>query len=540
MKFHLALAGLALFSLLAVDAVDHGRSLKQVEVFKVEIGDKLPDNFLISSSQQQCVCTCGQFAAEVLRDQTECIPAFFGFLVDVNDDDFFLTSWDGTGGSNFLTSNSDLPLCPGTVTFDYRFAFTGFYGDSFIEPFALTLEVIDTSAMNKVVFAEGIPNATVAIDDPDLVPNQETRITRFGSENITLGGVGFKACAENLKLRFNWNNGNRSTSTDQADQDLFTEFLLDNIAVTPDPDAVSSRLESKQDACKTTVAPIDQSFLSSIQNSHPVPSDTLSAQQLIIFQQGPCGGGCNGDPHFTTWRGQHFDFMGECDLVLLHNADFESSGVSLDVHIRTKIRRDMSYISDAALRIGQDLLEVASQGVYWFNGVLNADLPEEFSGFAFSHTQPTDQQHVFEVYLGGRERIKVKTYKDFVSVLIEQGKSEHFLGSDGLMGDFAMGRMIARDGKTIIDDANAFGQEWQVRDTEPSLFQTLRLPQHPNVCILPTPKQTSQLRRRLAATSLDEQLAAEKACEHWGEGKDDCVFDVLSTGDLEMAEASVY
>jgi hypothetical protein len=142
-------------------------------------------------------------------------------------------------------------------------------------------------------------------------------------------------------------------------------------------------------------------------------------------------GSAQGDPHFKSWRGQHYDFRGECDLVLLHNAEFES-GVGLDVHIRTKLRRDMSYISSAVLRIGKDVLEVESQGVYWLNGALNADLPAEFSGFAFSHTQPTDKQHVFEVHLGGRERIKLKTYKDFVSVLIEQGKSEHFLQSVGL------------------------------------------------------------------------------------------------------------
>jgi hypothetical protein len=76
-------------------------------------------------------------------------------------------------------------------------------------------------------------------------------------------------------------------------------------------------------------------------------------------------------------------------------------------------------------QIGKDVLEVESQGVYSWNGVLNAALPSEFSGFAFSHT-PTDK-HVFEVHLGGRERIKLKTYKDFVSVLIEQGQEKHFV-----------------------------------------------------------------------------------------------------------------
>jgi cysteine-rich repeat protein len=118
--------------------------------------------------------------------------------------------------------------------------------------------------------------------------------------------------------------------------------------------------------------------------------------------------GAQGDPHFKTWRGQHYDYHGECDLVLLHNSDFES-GLGLDVHIRTKIRRDMSYITSAALRIGTDVLEVESQGVYYLNGVARADLPSTFGGFEFLHTQLSEKLHVFEVHLVGRERIKVKT-----------------------------------------------------------------------------------------------------------------------------------
>ncbi len=51
--------------------------------------------------------------------------------------------------------------------------------------------------------------------------------------------------------------------------------------------------------------------------------------------------------------------------------------------------------------------------------------------------------------------------------------------------------------------------------------------------------QVSQLRRRLLEKQVDA-LAAEKACAHWGEGKDDCVFDVLTTDDLEMAVVGAY
>jgi hypothetical protein len=57
---------------------------------------------------------------------------------------------------------------------------------------------------------------------------------------------------------------------------------------------------------------------------------------------------------------------------------------------------------------------------------------------------------------------------------------------------------------------------------------------------MPTPVQASHLRRRLSETSTVDEAAAEKACEHWGEGKDGCVFDVLATGDLEMAVAGSY
>jgi cysteine-rich repeat protein len=260
---------------------------------------------------------------------------------------------------------------------------------------------------------------------------------------------------------------------------------------------------------------------------------------LASFVEENRDGGANGDPHFKTWNGKHFDFHGVCDLVLLQNKEFES-GLGLDVHIRTHMRRDMSYISSAALRIGTDVLEVESHGVYSLNGVADADLPIEFGGFKFLHTQPTDKQHVFDIHLGGRERIKIKTYKDFVSVSFEQGVGKHFAKSVGLMGDFAMGRMLARDGETVLDDVNAFGQEWQVLDTEDSLFQSLRLPQYPLECIMPTPVQASQLRRRLSERSQGAELAAEEACEHWGEGKDDCVFDVLATGDLEMAVGGAY
>jgi hypothetical protein len=250
------------------------------------------------------------------------------------------------------------------------------------------------------------------------------------------------------------------------------------------------------------------------------------------------GGGGYGEPHFKTWRGQRFDYHGECDIILLQSSTFES-GLGLDVNIRTQIRHDFSYIASAALRIGTDVLEVLSGGVYYLNGVVDAAMPNAISGFTVSHRQPSDHQHDFVVDLGEGQGLYIKTYKHFVSVMIDKGQSTHFGDSIGLMGDFEMGQMLSRDGETVLNDPNTFGQEWQVLDTEPKLFQAFRLPQHPQVCTLPPPKTVSRLRRRLLESSI-EVLAAEEACAHWGEGKDDCIFDVLATGDLEMAAAGVY
>jgi hypothetical protein len=84
-----------------------------------------------------------------------------------------------------------------------------------------------------------------------------------------------------------------------------------------------------------------------------------------------------------------------------------------------------------------------------------------------------------------------------------------------------------------MDDANAFGQDWQVLDTEPSRFHTV----HPQqVCTLAPPMLASQLRRRLLEPSSVDQLATEKlgegmheGKEHWGSGLGDWLRIVTAT-----------
>jgi hypothetical protein len=263
----------------------------------------------------------------------------------------------------------------------------------------------------------------------------------------------------------------------------------------------------------------------------------------------------------------------ECDLVFLHAPNFGDGMVSLlfvhhqltridltacwpchvflqglDIHIRTKIRYSYSYIESAALRLGNDVIEVSSWGEYFVNGVSGAELPRMLvSGFSFSHKDLDGKTHIFALEEMGTDiEIVIKTFKEMVSVRMEPFKEKairnhYFSSSLGLMGSFddEPGKLLARDGVTVIDDHNAFGQEWQVQDTEPMLFVAAdRAPQYPAKCVLPS-TSAAEKQRRLGLTVA--QIAAEEACGHWEPHvRDLCIYDVMASGDLELAAAGGY
>jgi hypothetical protein len=95
--------------------------------------------------------------------------------------------------------------------------------------------------------------------------------------------------------------------------------------------------------------------------------------------------------------------------------------------------------------------------------------------------------------------------------LIEQGLN---FRQCYLMGDFRLGDMIARDGKTVIYDANTFGQEWQVLDTEPSSSIRFVSSASQQVCTLPPPI-SKPVRRRLGVV-LDRSACCGKGLRTLG------------------------
>jgi len=259
-------------------------------------------------------------------------------------------------------------------------------------------------------------------------------------------------------------------------------------------------------------------------------------------------GSSSGDPHFLTWTGGKFDYHGECDLVLVHNPDF-AGGKGLRVHIRTTRVKYFSFIEKVAVQIGKDVLEFDND-VETF--LINGKPVEEnrryhktmLSGFVVRRDRKAisvrldDGGTALERHSGNIAKIDLHTRKNgFPAVIVHAGHSDAFKGSLGLLGEWGTGRKLARDGKKEFDgidgpqdDATDFALEWQVRPNEPRLFKDkFREPQFPLKCYAP-----AKQRGGLGESSF--KLEAEEACAHWAHDKDDCIFDVMATRDVLVAE----
>jgi hypothetical protein len=261
------------------------------------------------------------------------------------------------------------------------------------------------------------------------------------------------------------------------------------------------------------------------------PGGQTVVQVLLKYNGCSDGGNTGGDPHFTTWSGEKFDFHGECDMVLVSNPDF-ADGLGMHIHGRTKIHHDWSAFESAAIKIGDDIFEVKGK-THWWNGEENAELPVFIGGYMVD--RPTVSAHAarYVVHLGDGERIYLKSYDEFLWVGVEGPKSKDFANTVGLLGTYG-GVKLARNGLDEMTDTNAFGQEWQVRyDQDPQLFHTREGPQWPNKCVMPAaPKPEGRVARHLRMS------VAKEACSHVSKASyDDCVADVVATNNADLAQA---
>ncbi|CAJ1965720.1 unnamed protein product [Cylindrotheca closterium] len=254
----------------------------------------------------------------------------------------------------------------------------------------------------------------------------------------------------------------------------------------------------------------------------------------------------NGDPHFRTWHNEHFEFHGQCDLVMTKVQNFgNKQGNELEIQLRTSMVRYWSYVKSVAIRIGNDILEVEGSAAkedgiakrhYHINfehlGLLN-----ELGGYPVT-ISPRNNKYIIDLdqdYPG--QKIEISTFKEFVGVKVVGANENSFGNAVGIMGDYKTGKTLARDGSTVLNDFNELGLEWQVLPSDGKLFHEAAKPQFPELCYLPEDPRGDRA-RRLAESEVTEE-AAEAACANLKDEFDrkGCVYDILATQDMEMVGA---
>ena len=211
---------------------------------------------------------------------------------------------------------------------------------------------------------------------------------------------------------------------------------------------------------------------------------------------------------------------------------------------------EYSYISAAAVRIGNDVLEITEEGDALVNGEetnLEYDTPTLFAGYPLAKSVKGKNQRIIvhDLDLGDNKKIQIRTNTKsgmlFVDVNGAYPDSEGLLGASNKDGK----PLLARDGITdLTGHWNTYGEEWQVNDKDRKLFQdSSRHPQYPKGCVYEAEMEKSHIRRRRLmegeVVSLD---AAQKACAHVKEEhmQEFCVNDIMATGDLDIVEDPFY
>jgi len=242
-----------------------------------------------------------------------------------------------------------------------------------------------------------------------------------------------------------------------------------------------------------------------------------------------------GDPHFVTYDGTPYSYHGKCDLVLAHSEEF-GDGLGLRVHARTELVDSWSRISNAAVQIGSDVIELTNTARLYYNGVDVTDSPDFSASMAntFSVKKVDNTMNgipKLDVMISVNEdkrKIKLSLFKKVIAVHVGTTVSD----INGMLGNREIEGFVGRN-EEILSDANQMGQNWQVTAAEPMLFREIRAPQFPETCQLPAVDS----RRRLSSIPQQYHRRASEVCADVTDPdmKNFCVEDVLMTGDVDIA-----
>lgn len=292
----------------------------------------------------------------------------------------------------------------------------------------------------------------------------------------------------------------------------------------------------------------------------PSETATYPTNQCRCFRQTAIGG-ANGDPHFIRWEHKHHDsFHGECDLVLV-NAQSAHSKYEVAVHLRTKIRKEeYSLIQAIGIAIGNHRIEIEDKKFKVNGKELDSSVKFPLTLTEEVQNENGEARHPITIRKVAKKLARSKKRKQeytidwgtgshlFVTVMdiflnVEVvGNLEDFGTSSGLMGEYGTGQMLDRQGNPMsLSNMTAYGMEWQVRpDEDVVIFSTERAPQWPQRCRMPKFNIDDVVARNLrgeAGKKLREK--AEKACAG-ADDVDNCIEDVVATGQEGLAETYFY
>jgi hypothetical protein len=285
--------------------------------------------------------------------------------------------------------------------------------------------------------------------------------------------------------------------------------------------------------------------------------------EVMGYEDTSWTGNAAGDPHFKTFQDIFFSYHAACDILLLTSVIHEVMVQIRTTRVDTHRQLSYSYISQAAVKIQDVILEVSADGTLLINGEDSSDfVPSSIAGgyAGLTKTIKGTKRNIisYKVDLGSGRSIDLRSNTKTGMMYIDV--DGHFSDSKGLLGP-SEGEdhgLYSRDG-TIMDMAaggayNSYSESWQVLSDEPMLFQEARSPQHPAGCRYTAATNTNKededgvsgvspnLRRRLTDAVELSKDEAMKACADAvpGEKKDFCVMDVMLTGDLDAAEDEFY
>lgn len=225
-----------------------------------------------------------------------------------------------------------------------------------------------------------------------------------------------------------------------------------------------------------------------------------------------------------------FSYQGACDLVFVRNK-------LVEIQIRTAFGRNeyFSFVSNVAISIGGDVLEVFSNRTYIVNGIQPLNQPPATFGGFYPVSVGSDNNFI-QIALSGGQKIKVSFYFGTITLEIAAHISD-FGDSVGLMGSYSDFEFPYRDGSvrfpadSISQNASDYANEWSVSVSKGDK-SLIAMPSQREGCkeASPFPSNPSLLQRAIAACA---NLTDNDTNQN-------CIFDIMATGDTIWAANPGY